>query len=229
MFEAYSDDGRLQVNASEINYYLAASGSVSTSLNWPPGHFGAVPKYQPFPGAIQANDIVALRCTTQAVTVGKLDASNRAIVSEAAASVSWYAFRRFDTHNPSSSSPGGFETYKNGKVAFSTIIGNGKVMRLYSVTPITTMSSGMNTLVSLPAGRDFAFIISPSFRQFAAVNGSDPTFNIDSNRWVPEPNGNASGIKAESSGFRIREIPSFTYLMGNNYNGRVMAVDVTGF
>lgn len=228
MFEAYTDDGRLQVDASEINYYLVASGQVNTSLNWPPGHFGAAAKYQVLPGTIDAGDIIALRCTTQAVSIGKVDASTRAIVTEAAAAVTWYAFRRFDTQSPSSAG-GGLETYKNGKVAFSTIIGAGKVLRLYSVTPIVAMSAGMNTLVGLPTGRTFAFIISPSFRQVATVNGSPPTFNVDTNKWVPDPNGAASGIKSESNGFRIREIPGFTYLMGNNYNGRVMAIDVTGF
>ncbi len=228
MFEAYTDDGRLQVNSDEINYYLVASGSLSTGLNWPPGHSSAVPKYQVLPPSVDANDLVAVRCTAQAVSIGMIDAATRAIVTEAAAAVQWYAFRRFDEHNPSPSGMG-IETYKNGKVAFSTVIGGGKVMRLYSVTAIAAMNSGMNTLVATPPGRQFAFLVSPSFRQAQPVSGDTPRFDIDANRYIPGPNGNASGVRAVSNGFYIREIPDFTYLMGNNYNGRILAVDVTGF
>ena len=232
MFEAYSDDGRLQVSSTTHGYFMKAKGAIRTFVTWPPASQTGC-TYTPFPSSIgiRPDDLIALRCNTGAIATAMLDpATPVAVAAGSDQLIEYWIFRKFSAE-PVSASGAGLEIYdENGALAWSTSVGGGKFARVYSVDALGAEVAGMSSFVSLPADRTFAFInTDPSIRKTGDVSSVGPSFNISSNQFEPAPNGRATGVRAAGNGYFVESLPGFGYVQESKTDGKVMVVDVTGY
>ena len=226
-FQSFTTDGVLQFSSEYITHYFHSKGSRAMTqngvalLNDPKSPDGTQNRLWTYPlfigetnNVIQQDtyDIVLYSCATPLVGTSK---GTTVATNQSGQTLYYWLFKPYSGYTPPSSGVG-LQLYNaSGQLGFDM---SQKPLIMTANQPNVALSSGMDTALTLPAGRTYAAYMPNNSSRVVR------TYNIGDNA------GNAmtAGFRMTGGTVRLTEVDYYAYATENLNVGQLLVFDVTG-
>lgn len=234
LFEAYSDNGKIQISSEAFNYFMDFKSE--DTLNYDVAT-GWIPEAGDPPFVAPTYSVPVLVGSDLNPTIGYMNdaevrlawsprstgitINNFYTFSNTSPVVDYYVFKKYSQYTPTSNM--GMQLFsQSGTLLFDAA--QGKPLRVINVIDMNTVSSGYFQYYDLPAGANVAFFTTGiTCRQIAPFGSANTLYNAPHNGLV-------YGVqKTANGGMAIAESAYSIYTQGDQTSGKVFVLDVTGY